>query len=52
MRVNTTGLGRLKGLLIYIAATALVVAVHALAQHFDESTQDAPRVRTAAAPQA
>ncbi|MHA6905395.1 hypothetical protein ACKZDW_10405 [Ralstonia syzygii subsp. celebesensis] len=35
MRVNTTGQGRLKGLLIYIAAVTLVLGVHAFALHLD-----------------
>ncbi|QKL71435.1 hypothetical protein HI806_09155 [Ralstonia solanacearum] len=47
MQVNTTGRGRLKGFLIYIAATAVVIAIHALALNFDEVTRDEPRVRTA-----
>lgn len=46
MRVQHTGRVRLKGFLIYLAATATVIVVHALALHFDEATQDEPRVRT------
>jgi hypothetical protein len=39
---------RTKGFLIYLAATAAVIAIHAIAQHLDDSAQDVPRTQTTA----
>ncbi|WP_197345012.1 hypothetical protein [Ralstonia pseudosolanacearum] len=47
MRVQNTGRGRLNGFLIYFAATATVIAIHALALHLDDASQDERRVHTA-----
>ncbi|MGA4113026.1 hypothetical protein ACI2T3_18670 [Ralstonia nicotianae] len=47
MQVNTTGRGHLNGFLIYIAATATVIAIHALALYLDDAPQDEQRVHTA-----
>ena len=35
MRVHTKGLGRLKGLLTYVAAVLIVLGAHAVALHMD-----------------
>ncbi len=47
MQARNSGRLRLKGLLIYLAATAAVLVIHAYALHLDDEAQQEVRERIA-----